>query len=222
MKYPIREPKYTHLPLPKCEINIIKASTQKLWKERWNKQVKIPRSTLCRPQTPIDLPKQIMKLCRYDMSKRIASVEDRKIFVNSRCWLCNREKESPEHMIFNCDALAVKRADTLGGPTQLTTCFRIHQISRPHEPFLKVILWIWIHPLSKRMALGSLGQALSPSGVGPRTEKIHGFLITSFSVQLGRGDFDHTVSFCMHVVVILFNKTVWQIMGLGLWKKWIQ
>ena len=112
-----------------------------------------------------------MKLFRYDMSKRIASVEDRKIFVNSRCWLCNREKESPEHMIFNCDALAVKRADTLGGPTQLTTCFRIHQISRPHEPFLKVILWIWIHPLSKRMALGSLGQALSPSGVGPRTEK---------------------------------------------------
>ena len=40
--------------------------------------------------------------------------EARKNFLNSKCRLCNREEETTEHMIFNCDALAVKRADTLG------------------------------------------------------------------------------------------------------------
>ena len=35
-------------------------------------------------------------------------------FLNSRCRLCNRQEETTQHMIFECDALAVKRADTLG------------------------------------------------------------------------------------------------------------
>ena len=44
----------------------------------------------------------------------MASGEARKKFLNSKCRLCNREKESTEHMLFSCYALAVKRADTLG------------------------------------------------------------------------------------------------------------
>ena len=44
----------------------------------------------------------------------MAKGEDRKHFLNSKCRLCNREEETTEHMIFRCDALAVKRADTLG------------------------------------------------------------------------------------------------------------
>ena len=40
--------------------------------------------------------------------------EERKKFLNSKCRLCNREEETTQHMIFHCDALAVKRADMIG------------------------------------------------------------------------------------------------------------
>ena len=82
------------------------------------------------PSLETELPKQIMKLSRHDMSiaiqylsghnfllhheKTITRGEDRKKFLNSKCRLCNREEETTQHMIFHCDALAVKRADTLG------------------------------------------------------------------------------------------------------------
>ena len=46
--------------------------------------------------------------------KKMTNGEARKNFLNSKCRLCNREEETTEHMIFKCDALAVKRADTLG------------------------------------------------------------------------------------------------------------
>ena len=46
--------------------------------------------------------------------KKMVSGEARKSFTNSKCRLCNREEETTEHMLFNCDALAVTRADTLG------------------------------------------------------------------------------------------------------------
>ena len=82
------------------------------------------------PNLETELPRQIMKLSRQDMSiaiqylsghnfllhheKKMVSGEERKHFLNSKCRLCNREEETTEHMIFNCDALATKRADTLG------------------------------------------------------------------------------------------------------------
>ena len=46
--------------------------------------------------------------------KKMVSGEARRKFFNSKCRLCNREEESTEHMLFSCDALAIKRADTLG------------------------------------------------------------------------------------------------------------
>ena len=74
--------------------------------------------------------KQIMKLSRHDMSiavqylsghkfllhheNKMVSGDDRKRFLNLRCWLCNGEEETTERMIFHCDALAVKRYDCLG------------------------------------------------------------------------------------------------------------
>ena len=74
--------------------------------------------------------RQIMKLCRFDMSIAIQNLsghnfllhheknmtlgENRKHFLNWRRRLCNREEESSKHVIFNCNAHAVKRADMLG------------------------------------------------------------------------------------------------------------
>ena len=46
--------------------------------------------------------------------RKMTRGDDRYHFLNSKCQLCNREEELTEHMIFNCDALAVKRVDTLG------------------------------------------------------------------------------------------------------------
>ena len=46
--------------------------------------------------------------------RKMTRGDDRKHFLNSKCQLCNGEEELTEHMIFDCDALAVKRVDTLG------------------------------------------------------------------------------------------------------------
>ena len=107
--------------MPKSEINnIIKASTQKIWEARWRDQIKSKTTECLVPTLDINLSKQIMKLCRYNMSiaiqylsghnfllhheKKMTRGEDRRRFLNSRCRLCNREEESTEHMIFRCDA----------------------------------------------------------------------------------------------------------------------
>ena len=68
-----------------------------------------------------------MKLRRHDISIAILYLsghnfllhhekrgEDRMKFLNSKCRLCNREEGTTQHMIFHCDAIAVKKADTLG------------------------------------------------------------------------------------------------------------
>ena len=82
------------------------------------------------PELHPELAKQLIKLSRNDLSiavqyltghnfllhheKKMCKGESRTKFLNSRCRLCNRKEETTQHMIFECDALAVKRADTLG------------------------------------------------------------------------------------------------------------
>ena len=74
------------------------------------------------PELETELPKQIMKLCRYDMSIAIQYLSGHNFLLHHEktitrgedCRLCNSEEETTQHMIFHCDALAVKRADTLG------------------------------------------------------------------------------------------------------------
>ena len=119
------------------------------------------------PSLETELPKQMMKLSRHDMSiaiqylsghnfllhheKTITRGEDRTKFLNSKCRLCNREEETTQHMIFHCDALAVKRADTLGKyflnqkRINLTYTISLNSSSQPTSraiPSLKVILTI--------------------------------------------------------------------------------
>ena len=117
--------------MPKGEVaKTITSNTTDIWKERWGKQIKSKTMECLLPTLESDLPKQIMKLSRQDISiaiqylsghnfllhheKKMATGDDRKKFLNSKCRLCNREEETTEHMIFNCDALAEKRADSLG------------------------------------------------------------------------------------------------------------
>ena len=71
-----------------------------------------------------------MKLSRQDISiavqhltghnfplhhaKKMKLGDERALFLNARCRLCNREEETTQHMLFGCDALAKLRAETLG------------------------------------------------------------------------------------------------------------
>ena len=82
------------------------------------------------PELCPELAGQLIKLSRNDIGiavqyltghnfllhheKKMKSGTARLNFLNSRCRLCNRQEETTQHMIFECDALAVKRADTLG------------------------------------------------------------------------------------------------------------
>ena len=125
------KPINTNVPLPKSEINkLIRESTHEIWKSRWKTQIMSTTTRRLMPELNLNLATQIMKLSRYDMSiaiqyltghnfllhheKKMVSGEARRKFLNSKCRLCNREEELTEHMLFSCDALAVKRADTLG------------------------------------------------------------------------------------------------------------
>ena len=126
-----RKPVEIQLPIPKREIrNIIEANTKKIWQSKWKTQLKSKTMERLMPELDLSLASQIMKLSRNDMSiavqyltghnfllhheKKMVKGEDRKLFLNSKCRLCNREEETTEHMIFRCDALAMKRAATLG------------------------------------------------------------------------------------------------------------
>ena len=125
------KPVLTNLPLPKSEVkNIIHAHTLKLWQERWKNLIKSSTLEYLMPTLQLELSAHIMKLSRHDMSlavqylsghnfllhheKKMKSGEARRQFLNSRCRLCNREEETTQHMLFTCDALAMKRASTLG------------------------------------------------------------------------------------------------------------
>ena len=116
---------------PKSETNkIIKNHTHDLWKKRYNKSIKSSTMEYLVPEIDTALSGQLMKMSRADLSiaiqyltghnfllhheKKMTTGEDRRKFLNSRCRLCNREEETTQHMIYNCDALAKKRAATLG------------------------------------------------------------------------------------------------------------
>ena len=121
----------TLLPLPKREIhNRIKEHTSEVWADRYKKLIKSTTMATLVPELDQPLANQLIRLGRKDLSlavqyltghnfllhheKKMARGEDRIKFLNSRCRLCNRQEETTQHMIFDCDALAVKRADTLG------------------------------------------------------------------------------------------------------------
>ena len=125
------KPVNTALPLPKCVVKgKIKEHTTNIWKERYKNQIKSSTMDKLVPELNPHLSAQLIKLSRNDLSlavqylsghnfllhheKKMRSGTDRQQFLNSKCRLCNREEETTQHMLFGCDALAVKRADTLG------------------------------------------------------------------------------------------------------------
>ena len=125
------KPFNSHIPLPKREIhNRIRENTTKRWKDRYQKLIKSRTLELLVPEPDPSLAEQLLKLSRNDISlavqyltghnfllhheKQLKTGEARLRFLNSKCRLCNRQEETTQHMLFECDALAVKRADTLG------------------------------------------------------------------------------------------------------------